>query len=557
MTALLSVSKNETEKVALYAADCRRLGIAVNPPDVNQSSWDFSIEDPPGDARSGKASIRFGMGAVKNVGQGPVDAILEGRQKGGIFMDLNDFARRVDLRHVGKRALESLIKVGALDAYGPRPALLASQDRILSVSAANFRAADQGQMSLFGAHTGIVDEIVLPRVGGEVSQREILNWERELIGLYVSDHPLSPVMNTLSQAVTHFSAQLAEALPNERVRVAGMVTRLRPHQTKTGKAMAFVTLEDLQGNIELVVFPKTWERYNELLDFDHIVLVEGKVDLGGAEPKVLVDSVTTEFKLLDPILASTAPANGALPGAKSQANPSAQGERAASRPAISDPPASKGWENGSLPPPPEAFPPDWGQDELAPGGFVLETTRPAPGKVMDTPAIPEMDGEDEREALRPASVLADSLPANEGVVTSQILVSERVLAEPAAASLVIQAPEPPVLRSLSPAETPAEPVRPLPYIPPPTMENENVRMVTVMLRPTGDKLRDNLRMRQAYGALISYPGSDRFAFMVHERGRSYQIEFPNFTIGLNPELLSRLQRLVGVENVLVENLTFQ
>src|SRR5512147_2916453 len=118
-----------------------------------------------------------------------------------------------------------------------------------------------GQMSLFGAHTGVTEEIILPKTTAEVNRREILNWERELIGLYVSDHPLSPVMDVLTQAVTHFSGQLSEVESNEHVRVAGLVTRIRPHQTKTGKAMGFVTLEDVQGNIELVVFPRTWEQY--------------------------------------------------------------------------------------------------------------------------------------------------------------------------------------------------------------------------------------------------------------------------------------------------------
>ncbi len=147
----------------------------------------------------------------------------------------------------------------------------------------------------------MTEEITLPKVTEEVNRREILNWERELIGLYVSDHPLSPVINELTQAVTHFSGQLAEASQNEKVRVAGMVTRIRPHQTKTGKSMAFVTIEDLQGVIELVVFPRTWDQYSSIIDFDKIILVDGRVDAAGAEPKVLVDTVTTEFKITPPL----------------------------------------------------------------------------------------------------------------------------------------------------------------------------------------------------------------------------------------------------------------
>jgi DNA polymerase-3 subunit alpha len=269
MTAVLSVSKNDTAKVALYAADCRRMGIAVEPPDVCSSDWDFAIEDRP----EGSV-IRFGLGAIKNVGQGPVDAILKARADGP-FNDLNDFARRVDLRQVGKRALESLIRVGAMDCFGSRLSLLDALDRILSVSASHFRAAETGQMSLFGAHTGIIEEISLPTSTSEISRREILNGERELIGLYVSDHPLSPVMDLLNETVTHFSGQLSEVIQNEKVRVAGLITRIRHHQSKAGKPMGFVAIEDLQGTIELVIFPKTWEKVSELIEYDRIILVDG------------------------------------------------------------------------------------------------------------------------------------------------------------------------------------------------------------------------------------------------------------------------------------------
>ena len=303
MTALLSVSQSDTDKVALYVADCRRMGIDVKPPSVDISGWDFTIEDHPDD----KSTIRFGLGAVKNVGHGPVETILEGRTDRP-FRDLNDFARRVDLRSVGKRALESLIKVGALDGFGPRAAMLSILDQILSISASQFRASDAGQISMFGASTGLSDEITLPNISQEVNRREILEWERELIGLYVSDHPLSPVMDALAQVVTHFSGQLPEAAAGEKVRVAGIVTRVRPHQTKTGKSMGFVTLEDVGGTIELVVFPRTWDKYWEVLQVDNVVLVDGKVDAQSGDPKVLVDSVSTDLKAFTSM--SPAPAAG-------------------------------------------------------------------------------------------------------------------------------------------------------------------------------------------------------------------------------------------------------
>jgi len=240
MTALISASKSDSEKVAFYVADCRSLGLEVLPPDINHSCWDFTIEDQP----ERRPAIRFGMGAVKNVGQAPVDLILQARSAGP-FRDLNDFAHRVDLRQVGKRSLECLVRVGALDKLGPRRALLDSLDRIISVSSSHFRALQSGQLSFFGTIAGVEEQIALT-AAGQVDTREQLEWEKELLGLYVSDHPLSPYMAAIRRRVTHTAGTLAEARHKEVVTVAGMVTRLRPHQTKAGKPMGFATIADLE-----------------------------------------------------------------------------------------------------------------------------------------------------------------------------------------------------------------------------------------------------------------------------------------------------------------------
>ncbi len=154
MTALLSASKNDTDKVAFYISDCRSIGIDVLPADINMSEYDFTIEDRP----EKNSAIRFGLGAIKNVGHGPVELILEARREGP-FQGLNDFVRRVDLRQVGKRALESLIRVGAMDNFGQRRALLDVMDHCMAVSASHFRAISAGQMSIFGTVQGVNDEI--------------------------------------------------------------------------------------------------------------------------------------------------------------------------------------------------------------------------------------------------------------------------------------------------------------------------------------------------------------------------------------------------------------
>src|SRR5689334_4119012 len=162
MAALMSASAGATEKVALYVADARTMGVPVLAPNIDASEWDFGIEDVEVKAEDGtitiKPSIRFGLGAIKNVSENAVEIIIEARKE-GTFTDLNDFARRVDLRAVGKRSMECLIKVGALDQFGNRASMLASLDRIVAISSNHFRAADVGQMSLFGSSTGIIEEI--------------------------------------------------------------------------------------------------------------------------------------------------------------------------------------------------------------------------------------------------------------------------------------------------------------------------------------------------------------------------------------------------------------
>ena len=561
MTALMSVFSGNTDKVALYAADCRRMGIQVLPPDINVSEWDFSIEDREGE----KSTIRFGLGAVKNVGQGPVEAILKARQ-GKPFTSLNDFASRVDLRQVGKRALESLVKVGALDGFGPRPALLDALDRIMSVSTSHFRAKEAGQMSLFGMMSSSVEDISLNKTTQEFTRREILNWERELIGLYVSDHPLTPVMEELTQAVTHFSSQLSEATPNERVRVAGLITGIRHHQSKAGKPMGFVKIEDLQGMIELVLFPRVWDKFSQLVEPDRIILVDGRPDTGSAEPKVLVDSIQTDFKM---VVSAAPPPQPRQPAAWELFEPEPDEPEQAAEPEA--PPAeaagavlraveeqqpeyeaAQEWEEG-IPPPPEP-PEEWdylefeGQSLAATAVAVFEKaeaerqaaqvtqgeqqTPPEPEPQVEAAQAAPLEGPGAGEAQPPEAPSPVQQPA---------AAAQPAGAEPGAYSEEERAgPLPPFL--VSPLPAPA---------------GEDVQMITVVLRSTGDKTRDVLRLRRIHGTIMSYPGRDRFAFRVFERNRFYLLEFPNFTTGVSPELISRLGVLVGPENITIEPITFQ
>ncbi len=544
MTALLSASKNEIEKVAVYVADCRSMGIDVLPPDVNRSGWDFTIEDCEGQC----LGIRFGLGAIKNVSQGAVDLILAARQNAGPFRDLTDFARRVDLRQMGKRSLECLIKVGALDSFGSRQSMLSLQDFIISVSTSHFRAIQGGQLSFFGNIEGVEEEIHLAP-SFDTDHREQLEWEKELIGLYVSDHPLTPYMPALRNKITHFSAQLGEAGNKERAVVAGMVTKFRRHQTKDGKPMGFATLEDIQGSIELVLFPRTWEQYGKLVEPGRVLAVEGKVDAAQGDPKLLVDKVSViELTGLpvengNPVLPQSPPATAAnnypgnrkneLPpstlknGPTTLANPSVDShpDVPATSPGIAE--SEDAWE-GLLPPPEE--PKDWNLDER-PSGDTWQAFSRTEAVALE----PVSAGQDVVQAA-PAAIPETYVqaPPDEIHPVEPQIPAEQV---PAVASMTyLVPPMPPSLAGVRPDE---------------------LRMVKVVLRSNGDKERDVRRLRRVVGMLRSSPGRDRFALLVFEKGHSYQIEFPNDTTGYTAELQARLCELVGVENVIVEPINLQ
>ena len=570
MTALLSVSKNDSGKVAFYVADCRRMDISVEPPDINLSQWDFSIEDRSGDGAGENISvIRFGLGAIKNVGLGPVDAIMEARSEGR-FQDLNDFARSVDLRRVGRRALECLVKVGALDNFGSRTALLESLDRIISVSVSHFKAADAGQISLFGAHTGVIDDIVLPETRIELSPREVLNWERELLGLYVSDHPLNPIMDDLRDVVTHYSSQLSDVEPRERVRVAGLITRVRHHQTRTGKAMAFVVIEDLQGAIELVIFPRTWERVYEIIEFDRVILVDGRIDETSAEPKVLVDHVSSDLKKVERVstFQNNFPVGGSPP-------PVSRSEIVGS-PGVDSKEdgqsfAEEPFNSGDAPPAPDEFPAGWefGGVKLDAVNADEELGGPKAGEPDEHASVESEDKEgfesppDSGNAVivKTVSDNPDNTPISDQAEISPSL--EEIKADSVSPPKKDDGPEKAVDvqagTEIKKIALDSEPKLPPFLVSPktPLGKEGDVHMLTVMLRSSGDKARDELRLRRIHGIVTSYPGDDRFALHMFESGRGYLIEFPNFAIGICDEMMERLNFLVGKENINIEKITFQ
>ena len=550
MTALLSAWKNDSDKVATYVADCRAMGIEVLPPDINASGYDFSIED-----RAGQSSaIRFGLGAVKNVGQNPVDLIMAAREDGP-FADLTDFARRVDLRQVGRRPLECLIKVGGLDRFGSRLALLQELERIMAVSSSFFRAKEAGQMMLFGTSSAIDDRIVL-REPPYRDQREELNWERELLGLYVSDHPLSAYQTTLAEKVTHFSYQLAEADEKENTIVAGMVDRFRQHTTKNGKSMAFATLEDMYGKIECVIFPKTWEQYYHLLEIDSVILAEGHVDLKQGDPKLLVNKL--QAVSLDD-LEIDSPSNADTPIPTSAPEDDFLDEYLQDL-ALDDLPSMEAPSDADL------------LDEM--DGFIsrdndevidqinLETEPEdeeppldeLPGEELQPPAPVQQEIPPEPSALpqnnTPASYATHVSPGGTiPVITSRANLANpsRSISQPGHTLQQNQVREDPTVRYHMLRASIQQP-DPLPS------SDQKPRCITITIESCGNKDQDVRRIKRLHDILISRPGRDKFAFQVCENGWRYQIDFPNVTTGLTDPLVSQLMNLIGSQNIDIAHL---
>ena len=282
MTSVLTAFRDNAEKVAAAVAECRRLGIAVLPPDVHASHLEFTVE--------GQA-IRFGLLAVKNVGQGAIESIIAAREASGAFRSFADFCNRIDLRLTNKRVLESLVKVGALSAFGHPGRLLDALDDTLAAAQADQRERASGQISLFDLAAEPSSLEAPLAEAPEIPTRERLRWEKELLGLYLSDHPLGEVAERIGHFVTAYSGDLKdESLDGERVVVGGVVTGSRTVVTKAKATMAVVTLEDLQGAIEVVVFPRLYEQTTGTWSDGVILLVAGRIDHRGEEVSLLADA---------------------------------------------------------------------------------------------------------------------------------------------------------------------------------------------------------------------------------------------------------------------------
>lgn len=291
MAALLTSVMGSEKKVALYVAECRRLGIPVLPPDVADGEAGFVPVH-----RDGKpAGIRFGLAAVKNVGSGAVAEILNARRLGPI-RSLDDLLGRAEGRHLGRKALEFLIKAGAFDSLGSsRSALLAELDQVLERAHARGRLVRGGQISLFdlaAAHGPGAPAAPDPGLSGSRPSQEELEMEKEALGFYLSGHPLTGREAELARSGCIPVATLAEQADGSLVTVGGQVVGVRRIRTRAGAAMAFLQLEDLTGEIEVVAFPRVWEQARRLVAAGTVLVVRGRLQLQEeAEPKVVAEEI--------------------------------------------------------------------------------------------------------------------------------------------------------------------------------------------------------------------------------------------------------------------------
>ena len=312
--ALLTSVKTNLDKAAIYLNECRQLGIPVLVPDVNRSMSDFvaALDEPvvtatddavgrdgiiEDDVAPAKVTevIPFGLSAVRNVGEGLVELIVAERDANGAYADFYDFCERVDTSVLNKRTIESLIKAGGFDSLGhPRQGLLAVHEQIIDRTLARRRKEAEGQFDLFSAMTDTSVEPVEPRIAIpeiEFDKRQRLAFEKEMLGLYVSDHPLMGAEASLRRRTESTIGEL-EGVEDGSLRVVGgLVTNLQRKWTKKGDLMAVFILEDLQSSIEVMVFPKTMQLYGHVLADDAVVIVKARIDGRDDQPKLMAMEV--------------------------------------------------------------------------------------------------------------------------------------------------------------------------------------------------------------------------------------------------------------------------
>ncbi len=291
MAATMTTESADAKKIANAIAECKRMGVEVLGPDVNASETGFTVED---------GGVRFGLLAIKGIGAGPVSEIVRARSEGGVFKSLADFCTRVDPKVVGKSAIETLIKSGALDSLGKRHQLLESVDTAMKWGKNQRESQVRGLVSLFGEmeETESAFEFSLKSDAQEIPRKQLLAWEKELMGVYISKHPLAYLTDLFKEKVTHTTAVITEELDKQKVVLGGTIKETRRITTKKGDTMCIVELEDMYGSISVTVFPRTYNDTADLWVEDTIVIVSGEVQVRRDQAEIICNSVS-QVKAVD------------------------------------------------------------------------------------------------------------------------------------------------------------------------------------------------------------------------------------------------------------------
>lgn len=285
MAAFLNSVIGDSDKLSWYISVCRNDKINILPPDVNESGYRFTVH--------ANNSIRFGLAGIKSMGEAAVKEIIQSREEGGPFQSLADFCNRVSMRLVNRRALENLIRSGAMDSFGAkRSQLLAIMDRAAEQGAASQKDRANGQVNLFGdEETLAATEILLPNIE-ELSKSIILQNEKELLGFYVTDHPLSEYQEALKRYMPLYQFLGETTIKDgQAVRVAGIISNCNIKNTKRGDTMALLTLEDFSGRFPIIVFSKVYHEFIKEVHEDNIVAIEGRFSVDERESKIVAHRV--------------------------------------------------------------------------------------------------------------------------------------------------------------------------------------------------------------------------------------------------------------------------
>jgi len=282
MAALMTSDYGNADRIAIEIDECQRMGMEVLPPNVNDSFAEFGV------IKEGN-KISFGLSAVKNVGLGSIESIIRARDEGGRFTSIEDFAKRVSASEVNKKVMDSLIKCGAMDEFGDRATLLANMERILSYSSKAQGTAANGQIDLFGGSGIEMPSLKLEPAPAKMATAEKLRYEKELLGIYISEHPMNEYKEQLLKLKVNPIAELTDEMNNQTVKIGGVMTNIQKVMTRTKQLMYFSWFEDHTGKTELIVFPKVIEETPDLWVTGNIILVRGKVSTKDGQIKVIVD----------------------------------------------------------------------------------------------------------------------------------------------------------------------------------------------------------------------------------------------------------------------------